>query len=102
MVFRCPDAENFSAYDAVFVSKLKVEPDLFDALCIDVNCRYQSHFRFHHPVYAALIPTMLVGWLHSNAGHNLSCQLEFCGMYYEDMGRCVGEQTEQLWVSICV
>lgn len=99
MFYNCPDDENFSGYDAIFVSALAANGHFCDALCLDVNCRYQAHFKNHHPVYAAMIPTMLVGWLHSNAGHNLSCQLKFCGMYYESMGRCIGEQPEQLWVS---
>lgn len=101
MFLSCPDEENFAAYDSIFVPVLlSNNPPSFDAVCIDVGCRYKAHFKHHHPVVSAKFPHVLVGWLHSNAGHNLSCQLQFCGMYYEGMGRCIGEQTEQLWVSL--
>lgn len=102
MFISCPDPECFAGFDAIFVPKLlsKDAPKL-DAIIIDVGCRYEAHFKYHHEVVSAQVPHVFVGWLHSNAGHNLSCQLKFCGMYHEGMGRCIGEQTEQLWVSLC-
>lgn len=95
-----PDPENFAGYDAVIVSMLKNDPSRFEAFFLDVNCRYGPHFLKYHPEWAALIPRMLIGWLHSKAGHNVNCQLQHSGVYQELMGRAIGEQPEQLWVSL--
>lgn len=57
----------------------------FEALFLDVICRYWPQFLTHQAEYAAMIPRMLVGWMHLNAGHNLSCQLTHCGMYYDGL-----------------
>ena len=91
-------AEQFGAYDFL-LSKLLPRGDIV-ALFLDVNCRYSSHLRSNFPDLYAQLQHMKVGWLHSQAGHNISCQLKFGAMYAEGLGRGIGENLEQLWVRI--
>lgn len=89
-------------YDVIFYHLLVGLFLLVDAIFLDINCRYAPHVKIHVPELACHLPLMLVGWLHANAGHNLQCQLKYCGMYQDLLGRCIGEQCEQLWVSSAV
>jgi hypothetical protein len=41
----------------------------------------------------------VVGWLHSKAGHQLKCQLDFCSMFKPETGRMPAENMEQVHVS---
>lgn len=93
----CCTPEQFALYDVLLYALLKERPVY--AFVLDVNCRFSQHFktRFTPPQAVTLF---LIGWLHSKAGHGLHCQLEYNAMFAEDMGRCIGEQTEQLWVSV--
>lgn len=70
-----------------------------DGFCLDINCQLAGNIARNHPKLYAQIKKFMVGWLHSNAGHKLPCQLKFGAMFREGTGRAVGEQPEQLWVS---
>lgn len=70
-----------------------------DGFCLDINCQLAGNIKRNHPKLALKIKKFMVGWLHSNAGHKLACQLNFCSMFREGTGRAIGEQPEQFWVS---
>ena len=98
----CPRSECFAIYDAQLAT---VEGALrhrgeqqIAALMLDISCRYGPSFRARWP---SVLPELryYVGWMHSRAGHNLACQLEFGGEYATGLGRCIGEAIERLWVS---
>lgn len=38
--------------------------------------------------------------MHAKAGHQLSCYLQYSGMFAEGLGRCFGEQMEHIWVRL--
>lgn len=93
------DAENFFLYKASLMSVLVGGKLKIDGFCLDINCQFSGNLEKDMPLLSALIEHQLVGWLHANAGHKLSCQLKFCGLFRTGLGRCIGEQSEQLWVS---
>lgn len=94
------DPESFFLYKASLMSVLVGGKLKVDGFCLDINCQFSGNLDKEMPALSALIEHKLVGWLHANAGHKLSCQLKFSGLYREGTGRCVGEQSEQLWVSL--
>ncbi len=66
---------------------------------LDFNCKFSAHARNVWDVrYRGII--FLIGWLHSKSGHKLDCQLGFSSMYRAGTGRLVGENMEQVWVSL--
>ena len=93
-----PVAECFPAYDLQLTLGILPEGG-FDAFVMDTNCQHAAHFRNCFPGHAPDGMRWHIGWLHSQAGHGLACQLEFSSMYAEGMGRAIGENPEQLHVS---
>ena len=66
---------------------------------MDTCCRYEAHLRnLAGPDILETVECWL-GWLHSKAGHDIGCQLDFSGLYAEGFGRAIGENAEQLHVS---
>jgi hypothetical protein len=108
-----PAHENFSLYDQLLGHMLRVLGLDLAAFVLDFNCKYWAHAR-KDPELAQLLrdrdaaaaekgqPKLgfHVGWLHSNSGHKLECQLRFSSMFQVGMGRLIGEPMEQLHVSI--
>jgi Kyakuja-Dileera-Zisupton transposase len=99
-----PSPEHYMLYDVLLLKlgeALSAQGRSLQGFLLDINCRYKSHFRIHHSEeYSKLGDGFLwmIGWLHSRAGHNLQCQMNFSALYKPDTGRCIGEQCEQLWV----
>lgn len=94
-----PDAENFHVYCAMLMALFLRGKLRIDGFILDINCQFSGNLARNQPAIAAQIKYQLVGWLHANAGHKLACQLKFSGLYRMGLGRCIGEQMEQLWVS---
>jgi hypothetical protein len=91
----CVTPEQFIYYDILLeelLSKKKV-----DAFVLDINCQYKKHFAKLHPELAHDLQ-FWIGWLHSKAGHNLTCQLENSALYADLLGRTIGENMEHIWV----
>ena len=67
---------------------------------MDTNCQYSSHLR--NLAGEDILDSLecYLGWLHSKAGHDMGCQLKFSGLYAEGFGRAIGENAEQLHVSL--
>ena len=67
---------------------------------MDTCCQYEAHLR--NLAGAGILDSVecWLGWLHSKAGHDISCQLDFSGLYAEGFGRAIGENAEQLHVSL--
>lgn len=92
--------ENFSQYDTILWGHLvHCLPEL-EVLALDINCKYSIHAKRD---FAACVPPNFVfvnGWLHSKAGHDLTCQLAFSSLFKSGVGRLTGEGIEQLWVRL--
>lgn len=93
------DAENFHMYSAILMTLIMVGLLDIDGFILDINCQFSVNLARNQPELFKKIRHLLVGWLHSNAGHKLACQVKFSGLYRTGTGRAVGEQTEQLNVS---
>ena len=67
---------------------------------MDTCCQYSAHLR--NLAGQGVLDNLecYVGWLHSKAGHDMACQLKFSALYAEDFGRAIGENAEQLHVSL--
>jgi Kyakuja-Dileera-Zisupton transposase len=104
--------EHFMLYDVLLLTlldRLAEQNQQLKGFLLDINCRFSSHFKHfiqrNFPdvnAYAYVGATSflwMIGWLHSKAGHNLQCQLDFSALFKDGTGRCIGEQCEQLWVS---
>jgi len=96
--------EHFALYGAMLAmclfgsaTQAPLAPTLQD-FQLDINCQFSKWFIKHLPQLAAPL-CFTIGWLHSKAGHNLECQLEFSAMFAEGLGRADGEQMERVWVS---
>ena len=68
-----------------------------EMVILDINCQFEKHYRSVFPDEKQL--QFWIGWLHSKAGHNISCKLEKGAMFANNTGRCIGEAVENLWVS---
>jgi hypothetical protein len=120
----CMTHENFSYYDHLVASLIHLLGPELAALVLDFNCKYAKLARGRllglegglaaDPGQAAAPGQaadpgqadawhlrFFIGWLHSNSGHKLSCQLGYSSMYAASFGRLVGEAMEQLWVGAC-
>ena len=66
---------------------------------MDTNCLYSSHLR--NLAGDSILDSLecYLGLLHSKAGHDMRCQLQYSGLYAEGFGRAIGENAEQLHVS---
>jgi hypothetical protein len=65
-----------------------------------LECRFKGHLAAKLPELYSRIRSFAVGWVHSNAGHNLACQLANSALYKDATGRCNGEYSELAWVSV--
>ena len=75
------------------------EDRTLEGFFMDTCCQYEAHLR--NLAGPGILDTVecWLGWLHSKAGHDISCQLGFSGLYAEGFGRAIGENAEQLHVS---
>ena len=71
-----------------------------EGFILDLSCQYSSHLRNKAGAQVLEELKCYVGWLHSQAGHNMSCQLKFSSMFAENLGRAIGENAEQLHVRL--
>jgi len=89
--------ECFPLYVTLLAELAPQLPD-WHAFVLDINCKFGKHMNTNYPGDVPATLRFYVGWLHSQAGHNINCQLLYSAMFAEGMGRCIGESTEQLWV----
>ena len=64
---------------------------------LDTNCQFEKHYKSVSPNEKEV--QFLVGWFHSKAGHNVSCQLAKGATFAKNTCRCIREAVENLWVS---
>jgi hypothetical protein len=100
MYLSCSTPEQFVYYDILLEELLAKRPDM-RAFVLDINCQYKKHFMKLQPELASGLQ-FWIGWLHSKAGHNLSCQLENSALYANQLGRVIGENMEHVWVCFSV
>lgn len=99
--------ENHSFYDAAFREFFKFRSNGIDAIYLDLMCRYSARLKLliddmveGDTTLAPLREVdMLLPWMHA-FDHDLSCQLDFSGLYRLGAGRRVGEQTESWWAEL--
>lgn len=89
--------EQFAHYVALLYVLRPLLPAL-KAVLLDINCQFGKHVQANYPGALAAGLAFYIGWLHARAGHGISCQLQYSAVFQADMGRCVGELIEQLWV----
>jgi hypothetical protein len=99
-----PTHEQFIYYDALIQNLAYIVGTsglVLSGLVLDFNCKFSAHARKHW-LDAFKGMAFLIGWLHSKSGHKLDCQLGFCSIFKSGTGRLVGENMEQVWVSIII